>query len=274
MAANDTKEVKPKGTLKDPGKENKGKKTQAEKKQEKLVEQLFTNYTAQSGVQSPVTKEFIQAALDQGLNQKQIKAILNSGALAGPITYGNGADSAYSNPEGTASSSYELANYFAEHPEEIGALFDAVKATATAPGSYAEYLAAGGQPGGYQSADQLLQASVLGIGGAKDAYLAGTNYAKYIAEGNDPNRWVIDRYDWIAEQRGGYTDGGGGAKPTGPSYVGGFDVPGAGYDYEGLNQFGMGDVLSHFMQAQQNKALVEQSGAFFDTADLATESEA
>lgn len=243
----------PKGGPTKPPKDDKPTKQEkkADKKLEKQAQKLYDDYAPFHPGGAPYSLEFIQAALEQGLNPNQVKAILNSQALGGPTT-------------GEAFSSPELLDYFMENPDQIGALFDAVKASADAPDSYAEYLAAGGQPGGYQSANQVLQAAVLGIGGAKDAYIAGTEKAKWLAEGNDPAHWYAYKYHQRMQNQA----------PSGPSYVGGFDVPGAGYDYNSLNQFGMGDVLSHFMQAQQNKALVEQSGAFFDTADFAAESEA
>ncbi len=45
------------------------------------------------------------------------------------------------------------------------------------------------------------------------------------------------------------------AAPRGPSYQGGFDVEGAGYD--DLNQFGMGDVVSMMMAARARKQVAE-----------------
>ena len=128
---------------------------------------------------APISPEFIAAALQQGLNPKEVKAILRSQALGGPRTSAN-----YSSPE--------LLDYFTANPGEIPGLLEAVRSVSDAPATYAEHLAGGGEPGGYRAQNQLLQEGVLGIGGARDAYLAGTHRSLFAAEGNDPRRWYLD----------------------------------------------------------------------------------
>jgi len=83
---------------------------------------------------APISPEFIAAALQQGLNPKEVKAILRSQALGGPRTSAN-----YSSPE--------LLDYFTANPDEIPGLLEAVRSVADAPATYAEYFAAGGEPG-------------------------------------------------------------------------------------------------------------------------------
>lgn len=290
MATSDTKEVKkppakkssgpklppPKGvtdTNPNAGGGNKGGgkgKTRADKELDKRIEKFLEKYDtriktggfADSVVNTPATEEFVRAALSQGLTFKEIQTILISGALHGANTPG---DMSSTNAQSEWYTSPELVDYLTDHPELFGDVLTAAKAFFDAPTNYAEYLAGGGVPGQYQSNLQILQGAIMGLDpGIREAYLSNTEKGRWLAEGNDPAHWYAYQYE--KKQKG--------KAPSGPSYVGGFDVPGAGYDYNNLNQFGMGDVLSHFMQAQQNKALVEQSGAFFDTADLATESEA
>ncbi len=110
---------------------------------------------------APVSGAFVQAALDEGLTAREVEAILESQALHGAQT-------------GPAFSSPELLRHFTRHPELIPALLSAVESVADAPRSYAQYLEAGGTPGAtYRSHGQLLQAAVLELSGARDAYLSG-----------------------------------------------------------------------------------------------------
>lgn len=138
---------------------------------------------------APISPEFVQAALDQGLGVQDIRAILRNQALGGPRTSGS-----YSSPE--------LLDYFTANPADIPGLLEAVRSTRNAPESYAEYLAQGGEPGAYRSQNQLLQEAVLGIGGARQAYLAGTTRQMFIDAGNDPNQWYAKRDEFMAEQAG------------------------------------------------------------------------
>lgn len=150
-------------------------------------ENMANNWETWNPGGAPVSPEFIQAAMSQGLSKQQIKQIFKSQALGGPQT-----SSSFSSPE--------LLNYFTQNPSFIGQLSQAVQGAQGQPKSYAEYLAAGGQPGGYRSYGQQLQESVLGIGGARDAFLAGTDRAKAIAAGLDPRKassayWVQKTLD-------------------------------------------------------------------------------
>ena len=233
------------------------KADQAKKAQKKQAAKIYESLTTGGKVAgAPFNEEFIAAALEQGLTPQQVKAIINSGALGGVTTT-------------ESFSSTELLDFFTENPDNIGALLEAVKANADLGyDNYAEYLAQGGEVGGYQSPNQLLQAAVFGIEGAKDAYVAGTNYAKYVAEGNDPRRWYIDKWEW-AEESGAVQMGpggpGGNAAPTGPSFIGGFDVMGP----DDINQ--MGTVLNDFLMSRQQKLVAQQS--FNEPFDLSEEAE-
>ena len=133
---------------------------------------------------APVSAEFVQAALDQGLTAQDVRMVLRAQALGGPRT-----SASYSSPE--------LLDYFTANPGEITGLLEAVRSTRDAPANYAEYLARGGEPGGYRTQGQLLQEGVLGIGGAREAYLSGTHRAIYEAEGNNPNLWYAQGEEWM-----------------------------------------------------------------------------
>jgi hypothetical protein len=112
---------------------------------------------------APVSPEFVTAALEQGLTAKQVLQIFTSQALGGAQT-----SATFSSPE--------LLDHFTENPDLIPALLSAVESVRTAPRSYAEYLVGGGTPGAaYRSHNQLLQEAVLGITGAREAYLRGTS---------------------------------------------------------------------------------------------------
>ena len=182
-------ERKPKPPIEEPKPSEPGVPTEAPVPKEILqrAKKIAENYRENNRGGAPITPEFVAAALQQGLNVKQIRAIMRSQALGGPQT-------------SASYSSAELVDYFTANPTEIQALLGAVRSTAEAPANYAEYLAGGGEPGGYRAQNQLLQEGVLGIGGAREAYLAGTSRQQFINEGNDPNRWYTDGPEWMDQQ--------------------------------------------------------------------------
>jgi len=206
------------------------------KKQKEKAQNIAANYKENNRGGAPVDPAFVLAALQQGLSPNDIRLILNSQALGGPVT-------------GPAYSSTELLDYFTDNPGEISGILDAVKASADAPATYAEYLAGGGEVGGYQPQNHLLQQGVLAIGGAKDAYLAGTTKAKWVAEGNDPNQWANHVFSQTEKPA-----------PTGPSFIGGFDVE------------QVGSAIGMMLDARTRRQAA-MSGTYFSKDELSGEVE-
>lgn len=87
------------------------------------------------------------------------------------------------------------------------------------PHSYAEYLAIGGQVGGYRSYGQRLQEAVLAIGEARVAYLTGTQRVQAIAGGLDPrlasSAQHVAAFLYGTQMRAGNSDGSRQAPPSG-----------------------------------------------------------
>ncbi len=132
-------------------------------KEERLSQSVARDWEEWNPGGAPVSPQFVQAALAEGLTPKQVLQIFESQALGGPQT-----SATFSSPE--------LLDHFTENPSLIPALLSAVESVRGAPTSYAEYLAEGGTPGAvYRSYNQLLQEAVLGLTGAREAYLSGTS---------------------------------------------------------------------------------------------------
>jgi len=245
--------------------------TDKEKRERRRLKQkaqnIVENYRENNMGGAPVDVAFALAALQQGLSPTDIRVILNSQALGGPQT-------------SASYSSAELLDYFTDNPDQIAALLEAVKSTAGLPQDYGEYLAQGGEVGGYRSQDMLQQEAVFGIGGAKEAYFAGTTYQKWLAEGNDPARWYIEAYREGGPLAGGPNSGmskkalenpqggGGAAGPGGPSFIGGFDV-------DQFNALGTGDLgsmattMQQMFRARQQRDMAQGLyGETFDDEDM------
>src|SRR3990167_2152297 len=208
--------------------------------QQKRAKKFVENYREINRGGAPISEEFVMAALQQGLDIKQVKAIVRSQALGGPQTSGS-------------YSSSELLDYFTANPGEIQGLLDAVRTTHDAPANYAEYLAGGGEPGGYPARNQLLQEGVLAIGGGREAYLAGTSRQQFINEGNDPNRWYLDGPEWMDQQAQ--------AKQA-DAFVSSSDM--SGLDSSQLTS--LSDAASQMLSARQRRAAAY--GDYFDSTDL------
>lgn len=130
------------------------------KKMQRVAARLVQRYQELNQGGAPISEEFVLAALQQGLTAPEINSIARSQALGGPKT-------------SESYSSTELLDYFTANPGEIRGLLNAVRSVRDVPRTYAEYLAQGGVPGGYRAYNQVLQEAVLGLGGAREAYLAG-----------------------------------------------------------------------------------------------------
>src|SRR3990167_9160130 len=235
-------ERKPKPPIEEPKPSEPGVPTEAPVPKEILqrAKKIAENYRENNRGGAPITPEFVAAALQQGLNVKQIRAIMRSQALGGPQT-------------SASYSSAELVDYFTANPTEIQALLGAVRSTAEAPANYAEYLAGGGEPGGYRAQNQLLQEGVLAIGGAREAYLAGTSRQQFINEGNDPNHWYTDGPEWMDQQAQ--------AKQA-DAFVSSSDM--SGLDSSQLTS--LSDAASQMLSARQRRAAAY--GDYFDSTDL------
>jgi len=197
---------------------------------------------------APVSAAFVQAALDQGYTPKDIAKLFKNQVLGGPQT-------------GPSFSSPELLDYFTANPTEIGDLFAAIESVQGAPRTYADYLEAGGEPGGYRARNQLLQEAVLGIGGAREAYLAGTTRAKAIAAGMNPKLATNARA--VAK----FLEGGEGeTPPESPGLAAVADV------FDGLQDselFSLGDTLQQMMSARQARARAQAFHApYFTESDF------
>jgi len=126
---------------------------------ERVAETIARDWETWNPGGAPVSPDFALAALRQGLTRGDITRILESEALGGAIT----------SPTGSSS---ERLDYFTQNPSRIPSLLEAVRSVEGAPTSYAEYLAAGGEPGaGYRSYGQLLGEAVLAIPGVREVHL-------------------------------------------------------------------------------------------------------
>jgi len=205
------------------------------KKLKQKAQAISANYRENNRGGAPVDPAFVLAALQQGLTPNEVRIILNSQALGGPVT-------------GPAYSSTELLEFFKENPENISSLLDAAKSAADAPENYGEYLAGGGVVGGYQSQNQMIQSAVFGIEGAKDAYLAGTTKQKWLDEGNDPAQWYNYKYSQMNEGQN--------QVPTGPSFIGGFDT--AEFDALATDDLGaLATTAQQMFAAKQQKEMAQ-----------------